>query len=60
MKKLLLKRKKANQSSLEIYHRGKNQEPRLQKSIKIGREKHEYFGNTKLHSGRVKKKTALS
>ena len=50
MKKLLLKRKKANQSSLEIYHRGKNQEPRLQKSIKIGREKHEYFGNTKLHS----------
>ena len=33
-KKTFIKRKKANPSTMEMYYRGKNQEPRLQNQLK--------------------------
>ena len=39
-----------------MYYSGKNQEPRLKRSIRSGRDKQEQNGKTKLQSRRVQKK----
>ena len=53
---LLIKKKLANLSTLEMYYGGKNQESKLQWSSKAGRKKQEKCDKTTLQTRRVCKK----